>query len=285
MINEFTNYLKTDANLSSKSLKSYCMDVKQYLNNCQDYLNPDIYEYVNYLTNTLKLKDSSVRRKIISVRKFYDYLVLKGIIEKSPFEGLELKIKQEKNPTPKVLTINEIKQLLDCFNIDRSTLSGFQKSQFIRDAALIDLLISTGIKVEEASNILLTDIFPQEKSIFIRSKVCKERYVYITSLTTWNRLVELIDIQKSIGTNYLFTNRYNQQISTQSIEKIYTKYVKKTQINIKSSPNDLRHTFASNLMLNGADLQTVRQILGFSDTSSSILKYVKKDTCQRLNKY
>lgn len=63
MINEFTNYLKTDANLSSKSLKSYCMDVKQYLNNCQDYLNPDIYEYVNYLTNTLKLKDSSEKAK------------------------------------------------------------------------------------------------------------------------------------------------------------------------------------------------------------------------------
>ncbi len=281
MIDEFINYLKECKNLSDKTLYAYCVDIKQFIKIFPNYLNVDMYMYVDYLTNTLKLEVNSIRRKIISVSKFYDYLILKGIISASPFDGIDLKIKQELKQ-PKFLTIDEIKQLLACFEIDGSTLSDFQKSQYIRDAALIDLLISTGIKVEEAANLILDDINIKDKTIFIRGKNYRQRCIYITSFITWNRIVELMNYQKSLGTNFLFTNRYNKQISVQAIEQIYTKYVKKTQINIKSTPNDLRHTFASNLLLNGADILDVQQILGHSSVKSTS-KYVVKENSKGFN--
>ncbi len=269
IIENYMQFLKTTKNLSEKTLRAYAIDIKQFMRKTQDYLNPDICDYINFLSTTLSLKDTSIKRKIISLRVFYEFLAMQELINNSPFDKLKFKFKQE-TKLPKTLSVNEVKQLLNCFEIDSSELSAFKKLQYIRDAALIDLLVSTGIRIAEASAITFDDIILHEHTILIHGKGRKQRLIYISSSITWGRITTLLKQQKSIKTTrYLFTNRYNQQISTQSIENIYTKYITKAKINPKSTPHYLRHTFATNLLSNGADLRSVQEILGHASVATT----------------
>ncbi len=194
---------------------------------------------------------------------------MQELIVASPFDKLKFKFKQE-SKLPKTLSINEVKQLLNCFNIDFSTLSPFKKIQYIRDAALIDLLVSTGIRIAEASAITFDDIILHQHTILIHGKGRKQRLIYISSPITWGRITTLLKYQKSLKTTkHLFTNRYNQQISTQSIENIYAKYIKIAKLNSKSTPHYLRHTFATYLLSNGADLRSVQEILGHASVATT----------------
>jgi len=268
-IKEYIQYLKTTKNLSDKTLRAYAIDIRQFMLHCPDYLQPDICAYVDYLSNSLNLKDSSIKRKIISLHAFYEYLAMQELVVSSPFEKLKFKFKQE-SKLPKTLSINEVKQLLNCFEINIATLSPFKKLQYIRDSALIDLLVSTGIRIAEASAITFDDIIPHQHTILIHGKGRKQRLIYISSSITWNIITALLKYQKSLKTNkYLFTNRYNKQLSTQSIENIYSKYAVKAKINPKSTPHYLRHTFATYLLSNGADLRSVQEILGHASVATT----------------
>lgn len=270
IIDNYIQYLKTTKNLSDKTLRAYAIDIRQFMLYCPNYIStPDICAYVNFLSTELKLKDTSIKRKIISLHAFYEYLVMQEVIVSSPFEKLKFKFKQE-SKLPKTLSLNEVRQLLNCFEIDTSILSPFKKLQYIRDAALIDLLVSTGIRIAEASAITFDDIIFHQHTILIHGKGRKQRLIYISSPITWGRITTLLKHQKLLKTTkYLFTNRYNQQLSTQSIENIYSKYVKQANINIKSTPHYLRHTFATYLLSNGADLRSVQEILGHASVATT----------------
>ncbi len=269
ILENYIHFLKTTKNLTNKTLNAYSIDIRQFMQNNPDYFSPDICRYVDFLSAELKLKDTSIKRKIISLHAFYEYLVMQGLIVSSPFDKLKFKFKQE-SKLPKTLSINEVKQLLNCFEIDSSELSTFKKIQYIRDSALIDILVSTGIRIAEAAAITFDDIIIHQHTILIHGKGRKQRLIYISSPITWGRITTLLKYQKSLKTTkYLFTNRYNQQISTQSIENIYAKYVKQAKINTKSTPHYLRHTFATYLLSNGADLRSVQEILGHASVSTT----------------
>ncbi len=269
IIETYMQYLKSTKNLSEKTLRAYAIDIRQFMQNCPDYLSPNICVYINYLSTKLHLKDTSIKRKIISLHAFYEYLVMQELIVSSPFDKLKFKFKQE-SKLPKILSVNEVKQLLHCFEIDSSELSNFKKIQYIRDSALIDLLVSTGIRIAEAAAITFDDIIIHQHTILIHGKGRKQRLIYISSPITWGRITTLLKYQKSLKTTkYLFTNRYNQPISTQSIENIYSKYTKQAKINIKSTPHYLRHTFATYLLSNGADLRSVQEILGHASVATT----------------
>lgn len=281
-MNIIENYMQyiSSKSLTEKTMRAYYLDIRQFLHHVPDYINANICDYIEFLSTKLFLKQSSIKRKIVSLRAFYEYLVIQGYISKSPFDMLNIKIKQEVKK-PKTLSVAEIAKLLKCFDIDTSSLSSFKKMQYIRDAALIDLLISTGIRIEEASYIMLNDVLLNDQTLLIRGRDQKQRLIYISSSVTWKRILTLFEKQKSHSlTNYLFTNRYDEKISTQSIEKLYSKYIKEAKINTKSTPCELRHTFATNLLANGADLQSVQEILGHSNVSST-QKYTEKSLVNR----
>ncbi len=269
IIDEYISFIKVTKNLSNNTLAAYYLDLKQFMLFEPNILTPDICSCLGYLTDKLKLKDTSIRRKIITLNNFYDYLITQKQITTSPFDNLKIKFKKE-SKLPKTLSVTEVKKLLNCFETDISHLSLFKKLQFIRDAALIDLLVSTGIRIAEASAIKFDDIITQERTILIHGKGRKQRLIYISSPITWQRISILLKLQKSQKqTIYLFTNRYNAQLSSQSIEKIYEKYAKLANINAKSTPHYLRHTFATNLLSNGADLRSVQELLGHASVSTT----------------
>lgn len=267
-LSKFINFLLATKNLSTKTLTAYAGDLKQFFSFEKNILCPDICAYVTHLNLHLKLKDTSIRRKIITLKNFYDYLLNYDYISISPFTKLKFKFKQEQR-LPKTLSINEITKILNCFNTDITRLSPFAKKEFIRDAALIDLLISTGIRIGEASAIKLNDIIFSEHTILIHGKGRKQRLIYISSPITWERLKLLIKDRRQADNQHLFVNRYGQQITIHGIENIYQKYLKKAQINTKSTPHYLRHTFATNLLANGADLRSVQEILGHASVATT----------------
>lgn len=267
-LSKYINYLRATKNLSQKTLSAYCGDLQQFFAYETDILNPDICAYVSYLNSELKLKDASIRRKIITLKCFYDYLVTYEIVESSPFSKIKFRFKQE-HRLPKTLTVKDVSKLLNCFNIDPNLLTPFALKGYVRDAALIDLLISTGIRIGEAAAITLDDIITSERTLLIHGKGRKQRLIYISSPITWERVKSLIKECKKTNAHYLFVNRYGNPLSIRGIEDVYKKYAKKAQINVKSTPHYLRHTFATNLLANGADLRSVQELLGHSSVATT----------------
>ena len=260
--------MQATKNLSEKTLRAYTSDLKQFFNYENNILQPDICAFISYLNRQLKLKDSSIRRKIITLKNFYNYLLDTEIINSSPFRKLKFRFKQEKK-LPKTLTVNEISKILKCFDIDPTALSPFTQKEYIRDAALLDLLISTGIRIGEAAALTIDDIILSERTLLIHGKGRKQRLIYISSSQTWDRIKTLIKERKNCNDKHLFVNRYGQPLSIHGIEDIYKKYIKKAQITTKSTPHYLRHTFATNLLANGADLRSVQEILGHASVATT----------------
>ena len=268
MINKFIENLKSTKNLSPKTLEAYSIDMKTFMQIEKNLFEPDIRAYILHL-QSIGLKDSSVKRKIVTLRIFYDYLYNEKLIQCSPFANLKFKFRQEIK-LPKTLSINEVKRLLNCFVSESDNITEFSHRQFVRDGALIDLLISTGIRVAEAAAIKFDDIITYEHAVLIHGKGRKQRIIYISSGATWQRLLTQIKMQKKLSsTSYLFTNRNDNPLNSHSIEKIYKKYAKIAKINPASTPHYLRHTFATNLLANGADLRSVQELLGHSSIATT----------------
>lgn len=268
LFDEFINNLKITKNLSPKTLAAYSSDLKQFSNYEPNILSPDIRTFIAHLTSNLQLKDSSVRRKIITLKNFYGFLVDSEILDISPFQKLKFRFKQERR-LPKTLSVGEVTKLLNCFNGNDTVRTSFAAKEYVRDAALMDLLISTGIRIGEAATITLDDIITAEHTLLIHGKGRKQRLIYVSSPITWARISALIKERKKANGNHLFVNRYNNPISIHGIEDIYKKYARKAQINVKSTPHYLRHTFATNLLANGADLRSVQEILGHASVATT----------------
>ena len=268
-LSDFINNLQTTKNLSVKTLSAYTSDLNQFFSYEQNILHPDICSFISYLSSNLKLKDTSIRRKIITLKCFYSYLIDTEIISYSPFAKLKFRFKQE-HKLPKTLSVKDVSRILCYFDtVEYDKLTTFAKFEHTRDAALIDLLISTGIRIGEAAAITLDDIINSERTLLIHGKGRKQRLIYISSPITWNRIVALTKERKHFSCNNLFVNRYGQPISIHGIEYIYKKYLKKAKISTHSTPHFLRHTFATNLLANGADLRSVQEILGHASVATT----------------
>ena len=138
-----------------------------------------------------------------------------------------------------------------------------KKWKTARNLALIDILISTGIRIAEASNIGMSDIILVERTILIHGKGRKQRLVYISCPQTWHNIQCWIKQRNnySVYTDKLFVNKYGKQLGIHGIEYIYKALKEFSGINSSSTPHYLRRTFATNLLANGADLRSVQEIL------------------------
>lgn len=274
-------------NLDMKSIKAYTSD----LNHLTDFTNGKVSQesimgYIQYLTQNYK--DTTVSRKLITIKMFFRFIEeeTKWI---NPLDKYKIKIKKEKR-LPKTIPVKDVSKLLDYMyeNLNQANTS-FAYFQAIRDLCIIDLLLSTGMRIAEVSNLKLEDIISSERVLLVHGKGKKQRLLYISSLETWNNLKAWLSIRKKLKVNheYLFVNKYHDTLSIYGIENIFTKYRDKSGISPSSTPHYLRHTFATNLLANGADLRSVQELLGHSSISTTEI-YTEVNTVRKkivLKKY
>ncbi len=274
----FKNYLKLERGLSDNSIKSYDFDLilfKKFLdlNKIKDTpLNCKSETIKNYLYKNLSDKKSrSQARSISALKSFFNYLVFEGLIKDSPISNIEAPKLERK--LPEVLTEDEINQLIK--SVDLNHVFGQ------RNKTIIEVLYGTGIRVSELVNLQLSNIFFKESILKVNGKGDKERFVPLgkiasTEIKTYINIRDKMKID-SKNTDILFINRYGRKLTRSMIFKIITDASKSIGLEKKISPHTLRHSFATHLLKNGADLRTIQLILGHESITTTEI-YTHLDT-------
>ena len=268
----FLSAMQSTKNLSAKTVIAYQSDLSDF---CRFISNREISDetiisYVQYL-NQKGLKGSTINRKLVVLKMLFDYLYQNHYISQNYFITHKFKFKKERK-LPKTMTVKEVSFLLRYLAAQKEQAStSFARWKCVRNLALIDTIASTGIRVAEASSISIQDIAMTERVILIHGKGRKQRLIYISCPQTWDNLMQWIKVRKACNpiTDKLFLNRYGEQISIHGIEYIFNSVRDSCGINPHATPHYLRHTFATNLLANGADLRSVQEILGHSSVSTT----------------
>lgn len=269
-INEFINHLITTKNIDIKTQKAYKCDLNlffkwSYVNNIKYIDQEYLYNYINTLIIEKKLKSSTVKRKYCTFKSFFIYCDYEHILTK------KISLKSERK-LPKILCNKEINSLFQVlYNETTKQRKSTLKAITLRNIGMIEILFSTGIRIAELSNIKISDFNLEEKSILIQGKGKKERYVYISNLEVIKAVKKWLGVRNllSPNCNNLFVNKYGNPLSIYGIENMFYKYRDLADINPSATPHYLRHTFATQLLENGADLRSVQELLGHSKISTT----------------
>ena len=261
---KYLEYLDKELNFSKNTIDSYRKDLADFFCfvNRQgiDYLSInryDVREYLKYL-DELKLKNSTIARRISAIRSFYNYLLSMGIISNNIFNSIR-NPKLEKK-LPNYLSYEELGDILD--SIDISTPTG------IRNRLLIEMFYATGCRVSELINIKMSDINFTNKSIRIMGKGSKERIVYYGDYAQIY-LNMYLETEFNKDSKYLFLNDKKDAMSVQDVEVIIRYIVKDLALKTHVTPHTLRHTFATHLLNNGADIKSVQELLGHASLNTT----------------
>lgn len=288
--NEFVDHIRTTKNLSDKTITAYRSDLKDFnlFLSGSEISEERLLAYVTHLMNERQLSVSTINRKMIVIKMYLKYLNDKQYTNTN-FQIPAFRLKQERC-LPRTLSKKEVGALLNLATKrvhENSSVIG--NAIALRNLALLDVLIATGIRIGEASSISMNDIVKSERTILIHGKGRKQRLIYISCPETWNAITSWIKMREKLTptTEHLFVNRYGNQLGIHGIEYIFNTLKRSAGINKSATTHYLRHTFATNLLVNGADLRSVQEILGHSSVSTTEI-YTEvsiKRKRQVLNKY
>ncbi|MCX7780243.1 MAG: site-specific tyrosine recombinase XerD [Negativicutes bacterium] len=278
-VNEFINYLAVERGLAQNTLESYGRDLRQF----QSYLSGsqiDIVKDSNRNTilaylNSLQSKGravSTISRNLAAIKSFYQYLVRERYLEKDPAANLESPKLEKK--LPKILTIAEVEELLKQPNTYIPT--------GLRDKAMLELLYATGIRVSELISLNISDVNLDMGYIKCYGKGAKERIVPLGSIAA-KCVQEYTNkgrpkLVRTYDEAALFVNHHGNRLTRQGFWKIIKRYAREANIMKEITPHTLRHSFATHLLENGADLRSVQEMLGHADISTTqIYTHVTKN--------
>lgn len=267
-LKEFLNFLKNDKKVSNNTLQSYKRDLiqlKEYLSENDIKYNKineeDIKEYLKYLEEQGK-KPSTISRMIASIRSFYQYEVKNKKLTKNPTDNVQSPKIEKKAPC--ILTSDEVELLLEQpKDVD---LKG------IRDKAMLELAYATGMRVTEIISLNIEDVDIENEKVICKS-VLRQRVIPLGKMSV-AALKEYIENARNVlvkqeTENALFVNLNGKRLTRQGFWKIIKFYQEQAQITKDITPHTLRHSFATHLLQNGADLKSIQMMLGHSDISST----------------
>lgn len=279
-LDEFLEYLKVIKKHSINTITSYKKDLIEffYFNNKNWNIGKNtVNDYLNDQINR-KLNKSTISRKLSSVRNFYNYLVKKGKVNTNYF--LNIKNPKKDKSLPKYVKETDIDKMFEVPDISNKYGQ--------RNILIIRLLYSTGLRISELINIKTKDINKEERTIKVLGKGSKERIVVFG-----NNSLECLNYYLKNGyqelntknSEYLFLNKDGLKITDRYIRKLLDDIIIKASIQMHVSPHMLRHTFATNMLNNGADLVSVKDLLGHSSlNTTSIYTHVSDDALKEVYK-
>ena len=263
-ISDFLSYLEVEANYSKNTINSYENDLNKFEEyyKSKDLLkitSKDIEKYIQTLSD---LAPTTVSHNISSLKTFYSYFLKQGRISNNPTDGI-------KSPKlgihlPTYLTIDEVNKLLDIEVTDAFSS---------RNKAILELMYATGLRISEVISLEFKNIDYDECIIRVMGKGSKERIVPVNDYAI-KYLKEYIDnyrpeLVKNEINNYIFLNNHGRMLTRQGIFKMIKNYAALKNIKKTIGPHTLRHTFATHLLENGADLRVIQEVLGHSDISTT----------------
>lgn len=277
--------------LSEKTIKAYLSDTKQLVSSLSENQmewRDNVNQYQLKIT-MLNLSDNTKKRKLVSWKIFVDFLVDQNILKQDDIKKLPFKIRQHKK-LPRILTVDEVKKLLlAVYQETTVSKSTFQEQLNLRNIAILELLICTGLRIGELSLIGIQDIDFNTWTFTVHGKGSKERVLYISSQAARVALKKYLKVRLHSGTgeSYLFLNKDGQKLSIWGIEAIFYKYRDLSNIHSKATPHFLRHTFATELLNNGADLRVLQELLGHASiiTTQIYTEVRVNDKIRALDRY
>ena len=268
---KFLNALSVERNLSSKTLLAYRCDINGLLIwiNSQNFTNLNefsISSYFLYLQKDCNLQAKSIRRKYVALGQYFNFLKSEYNINEIFFRFTSRKFHIPRN-LPKILSNQEIRNLISVSTSEyQASPSDYKRRLNTRNMCILELLFCLGLRIGEAASLDLDDYCQEDSTILIRGKGSRERLLFISSPVVCQKLNLWIRTRQEMSpaTTALFINRYGNRLSIYSIENIFYKYRDLSKINPSATPHYLRHSFATQLLNNGAGIRDVQEMLGHS---------------------
>ncbi|MFD1125895.1 site-specific tyrosine recombinase XerD [Lentilactobacillus raoultii] len=267
---DYLHFLRVERGLSENTILSYRQDLTDasrfFQRNTQKWTEVDQFLILNYLEHLQQEKKSqgTIIRTVSSLRSFFRYLAQFGVVSDDPM--LKVDSPKKAQTLPDVLTQAEVGRLLSMPNVSRPL--------GIRDRAILETLYATGLRVSELVNLRLTDLHLPMKLIQVVGKGDRERIIPIGEvaidwLTRYLKTTRIDLLKKRRNTDYVFLNAHGRQLTRQAIWQMIKKYVSLAGIKRHVTPHTLRHSFATHLLENGADLRVVQELLGHANISTT----------------
>ena len=264
---EFKTYLLIDKKYSNETIDSYMNDLYKYYEyikqknlKIDNIKRKDIMEYTKYLRQK-QLSTNSINHNISVLRTFYKFLVVSNRFVTDPIDYLE--VPKLRKSLPKVLSYEEVQSLLD---IDLTNKYSY------RNKAMLELMYATGLRVSELVNLKVNDIDLEMDLIRTIGKGSKERIIPIGDYAVYFVKLYINEYRKQLlkeNTDYVFLNNHGKRLSRQSFYKLVKELAIKKNIKTEFSPHTLRHSFATHLLDRGADIVSIKEMLGHSSLSTT----------------
>ena len=265
----YTQFLISEKNLSKNSLNNYLVDLDQFFfdqDSNSSNINIKIKTYIAQLRKR-NLKTSSVNRKISTLKNYLKFLHTEKIIDQIDFQEFESLSSVKK--IPKAISKSQMEQIFEDLKKSKQTNAGLY-------ILILKLIYLSGLRISEALNLKWSDINHQDNSIYVYGKGSKERKVFIIN----DYLVQLKNLEKN--NQYIFTIN-KKKISTRSVNKFLQNCYDNSLIKNKLSSHIFRHSFATTMLENNADIRHIQKLLGHSSiTTTEIYTKVAKSMKKRV---
>lgn len=260
-IEEYLKYLLIEKKYSNNTILSYENDLKELYEFNKNITKLNKKDILKFIEKNKNKSDKTLSHFITTFRGFYKYLELENIIKENPI--LFISQPKMKKTLPKVLSINDIDNILDIELNDKYDY---------RNKAMLELMYSTGIRISELINLKTHDLNINNCTLKVMGKGSKERIIPVGDIALKYVKIYLEHYRKEFikqNTNYLFLNSRGTLMTRQAFFKIVKKLAQQKKIKTDFSPHTLRHSFATHMLENGADLRTIQELLGHSDLSTT----------------
>ena len=268
-ISDYLHFCQIQRRLDSKTLKAYRIDLRQFASQVTKSdtrtVSPgDLENFIAHLHQNYKSK--TVKRKIASLKAFFHYLEYKDLITINPFNKIQIKFR-EPSVLPKTIPLPIVEALLSTIYSQQLTApTPYQRKNALRDAAVIETLFATGMRISELCSLRLQDVNLYEYTILIHGKGSKERMIQIGNASVVRTLQKYQEMyaRPIHSSGHFFVNQDGSVFSDQSVRRMINKYAALSGIEQHITPHMFRHTFATSLLEADVDIRYIQEMLGHS---------------------